>query len=163
VTFRSSRVFCTRPDVFQSPPKRRHPERSASQTYRISEGFMARSRRACPERSRRNPGDACCRCSSELSGHKLQGKLKKSQTPSETDLSRPAAEGSAVPRTTTGNAEYDTQIKLSSRPRASRIPTALATIEDFLFPQARLASTSMKSVTYMPGTFCYRHARSLRQ
>jgi hypothetical protein len=32
----------------------------------------------------------------------------------------------------------------------------------FLFPQARLASTSTKSVTYMPGTFCYRHARSLR-
>jgi hypothetical protein len=28
------------------------------------------------------------------------------------------------------------------------------------FPQARLTSTSTKSVTYMPGTFCYRHARS---
>ena len=31
---------------------------------------------------------------------------------------------------------------------------------EFLFPQARLTSTSTKSVTYMPGTFCYRHARS---
>jgi hypothetical protein len=29
-----------------------------------------------------------------------------------------------------------------------------------LFLQARLTSTSTKSVTYMPGTFCYRHARS---
>jgi hypothetical protein len=28
------------------------------------------------------------------------------------------------------------------------------------FSQARLTSTSTKSVTYMPGTFCYRHARS---
>jgi hypothetical protein len=35
-------------------------------------------------------------CSSELSGHKLQGKLKKSQPPSEADLSRRAVEGSAV-------------------------------------------------------------------
>jgi hypothetical protein len=31
---------------------------------------------------------------------------------------------------------------------------------DFLFLQARLTSTSTKSVTYMPGTFCYQHARS---
>jgi hypothetical protein len=31
-----------------------------------------------------------------------------------------------------------------------------------LFLQARLTSTSTKSVTYMPGTFCYRHARSHR-
>ena len=34
----------------------------------------------------------------------------------EADLSRRAVEGSAVPRTTTGNAEYDAQIELSSRP-----------------------------------------------
>ena len=31
---------------------------------------------------------------------------------------------------------------------------------DFHFLQVRLTSTSTKSVTYMPGTFCYRHARS---
>ena len=31
------------------------------------------------------------------------------------------AEGSAVPRTTTGNAEYDAQIELSSRPERTRI------------------------------------------
>src|SRR3984957_890226 len=30
----------------------------------------------------------------------------------------------------------------------------------FLYLQARLTSTLTKSVTYMPGTFCYRHARS---
>ena len=29
-----------------------------------------------------------------------------------------------------------------------------------LFLQARLTSNSTKSVTYMPGTFCYRYARS---
>jgi hypothetical protein len=31
------------------------------------------------------------------------------------------------------------------------------------FSQARLTSTSTKSVTHMPGTFCYRHARSHMQ
>ena len=31
---------------------------------------------------------------------------------------------------------------------------------EFPFSPARLTSTSTKSVTYMPGTFCYRHARS---
>jgi len=39
-------------------PQNRHPERSASQTYRVIQRLVARSRRACPERSRRNPGDA---------------------------------------------------------------------------------------------------------
>src|ERR1700683_513638 len=39
-------------------PQNRHPERSASQIDRLIQGFMARSRRACPERSRRNPGGA---------------------------------------------------------------------------------------------------------
>ena len=50
--------------------------------------------------------------------------------------------------------------KARKQPRASHIPTASATTWDFLFLQARLTSTSTKSVTYMPGTFCYRHARS---
>ena len=35
--------------------------------------------------------------------------------PSEADLSRPAVEGSAVPRTSSGNAEYYAQTELSSR------------------------------------------------
>jgi hypothetical protein len=39
-------------------PQNRHPERSASQVYRVTPRSMARSRRACPERSRRNPEDA---------------------------------------------------------------------------------------------------------
>src|SRR5580692_11661052 len=43
--FLDLRVFYTRPDVFQSPLQNRHPERSASQIYRITQGFMARSRR----------------------------------------------------------------------------------------------------------------------
>jgi hypothetical protein len=71
VTFSIFRVFCIQRDVFQSPPETRHPERSASQIYRITEGFMARSRRT--------PAMLVGRCSSELSGHRLQGKLKKSQ------------------------------------------------------------------------------------
>ena len=55
-----------------------------------------------------------------------------------------------------------TALESSQKPRASHIPTASATTWNFLFLQARLTSTSTKSVTYMPGTFCYRHARSHR-
>ncbi len=51
-------------------------------------GFMARSRRT--------PAMLVGRCSLELSGHRPQGELKKSQPPSEADLSRRAVEGSAV-------------------------------------------------------------------
>jgi len=47
------------------------------------------------------------RSSSELSGHKLQGKLKKSQPPSEADLSRRAGEGPAVQRASRGNVYFD--------------------------------------------------------
>src|SRR6202046_3732384 len=68
VTFSIFSRFCTRPDIFQSPRKRRHPERSASQIYRITQGFMARSRRT--------PAMLVGRCSSELSGHRLQRKSK---------------------------------------------------------------------------------------
>jgi hypothetical protein len=39
-------------------PQNRHPERSASQIYRVTQRLAARSRRACPERSRRNPEGA---------------------------------------------------------------------------------------------------------
>src|SRR5580704_19362988 len=54
-------------------------------------------------RSRRTPAMLVGRCSSQLSSHKLQAKSKKSQAPSEADLSRRAVEGSAVPRTFPGN------------------------------------------------------------
>ena len=96
VTFSIFSRFCTRPDVFQSPPKRRHPERSASQIYRITEGFMARSRRT--------PAMLVGRCSSGLSGHRLQGNLKshrlRAQPRACPERSR---RGSAVPRTFPGN------------------------------------------------------------
>ncbi len=36
-------------------PQNRHPERSASQMDRVPQRLVARSRRACPERSRGNP------------------------------------------------------------------------------------------------------------
>ncbi len=52
---------------FSTPPQNRHPERSASQIYHITEGSMARSRRT--------PAMLVGRCSSELSGHNLQGNL----------------------------------------------------------------------------------------
>ena len=52
--------------------------------------------------------------------------------------------------------------KARKKPRASHIPTASAATWISLFLQARLTSTSTKSVTYMPGTFCYRHPRSHR-
>ena len=50
-----------------TPPQRRHPERSVSQIYRITEGFM---------RAVQGPRHPVGRCSPELSGHKPQGKLK---------------------------------------------------------------------------------------
>jgi hypothetical protein len=53
-----------------------------------------------------------------------------------------------------------TALESSQKSRAFHIPTASATTWNFLFLQARLTSTSTKSVTYMPGTFCYRHART---
>src|SRR6201987_3543689 len=65
-------------------------ERSAPHICRIIEGFTARSRRTSAM--------LVDRCSSELSGHKLQRKLK-SQAPSGGDLSRRAVEESAVLRT----------------------------------------------------------------
>jgi hypothetical protein len=63
-----------------------------------TEGFMARSRRACPERSRGNPGDACWQMLLRAFRPQTATEDKKSQTPSEADLSRRAVEGSAVPR-----------------------------------------------------------------
>jgi hypothetical protein len=47
--------------LLQAPRQSRHPERSASQICRITKRSMARSRRACPEPSRRNPGNAAWR------------------------------------------------------------------------------------------------------
>ena len=48
-----SSLFC-----ISNSPQKRHPERSASQIYRVTWRLMARSRRACPERSRGNPEGA---------------------------------------------------------------------------------------------------------
>jgi hypothetical protein len=55
-------------NVFSKFPQSRHPERSASQVYRLT-GFLARSRRT--------PKTLVCRCSSELSGHKNLREIKK--------------------------------------------------------------------------------------
>ena len=65
-------------------------------------------------RSRRTPAMLVGRCVWELSGRKLQRKIKKSQAPSEADLPRRAVEGSAVRRTSPGNAEYYVETELSS-------------------------------------------------
>ncbi len=59
-------------------------------------GFYARSRRACPERSRRNPGDACWQMLFGAFRPQTTREIKKSQPPSVADLSRRAAEGPAV-------------------------------------------------------------------
>jgi hypothetical protein len=42
------------------------------------------------------------------------------------------------------------------------IPTASATTWDFFFSTSSFNFNFDESVTHMPGTFCYRHARSLR-
>jgi hypothetical protein len=52
--------------------------------------------------------------------------------------------------------------KLANNSDLPTFPQPPATTWDFLFLQARLTSTSTKSVTYMPRTFCYRHPRSHR-
>jgi hypothetical protein len=44
-------VFCV-----SNSPQKRHPERSASPIYRVTQRLVARSRRACPESSRGNLG-----------------------------------------------------------------------------------------------------------
>ena len=71
-------------------------ERSASQIYRITEGLWRGVEEPVLSGVEGTPAMLVGRCSSELSGHRLQGKLKKSQPPS-------AVEGSAVPRTSPGN------------------------------------------------------------
>jgi hypothetical protein len=63
---------------------------------------MARSRRACPEHSRGNPGDACWQMLFRAFQPQTTGQIKKVTSSGE-------AEGSAVPRTTTGNADSTPQ------------------------------------------------------
>src|ERR1700722_21002975 len=85
VTFSIFSRFLHPTRCFESPPKRRHPERSASQIYRIKEGFMARSRRT--------PAMLVCRCSSELSGHRLRGNSKShSLRPERSEVGGPAVD-----------------------------------------------------------------------
>src|ERR1700722_19744263 len=48
----------TQPAAFQAPDKAVILSEALRRSI-ANRGFMARSRRACPERSRRNPGDAC--------------------------------------------------------------------------------------------------------
>jgi hypothetical protein len=74
VTFSICLCFLpTEPDVFHSPQSR-HPERSAGQNYRHNGQLMrgVEGPRRC----------LLADVSSELSGHELRAKLKKSQAPS---------------------------------------------------------------------------------
>ena len=49
--------------------------------------------------------------------------------------------------------------KLAKKPRASHIPTASATAWEFLFSPSSFNFNFDESVTNMPRTFCYQHAR----
>jgi hypothetical protein len=51
-------------------------------------------------------------------------------------------------------------LESSQKPRASHIPTAPAATTNFFFSQKMFNFNFDESVTYMPGTFCYRHPRS---
>jgi hypothetical protein len=75
--FRSFVLLHIQPAVLQAPQQRRHPERSAAQIYRITEDLW--------RKAEGTPATLPGRCSWELSGHRLQGKLKKSQPPSEAE------------------------------------------------------------------------------
>jgi hypothetical protein len=46
------------------------------------------------------------------------------------------------------------------KPRSSHIPTAPAAAENFPFLKKTFNFNFDESVTYMPGTFCYRYPRS---
>ena len=50
--------------------------------------------------------------------------------------------------------------KARKQPRASHIPTASAATLDFPFSPSSFNFNFDESVTYMPGTFCYRYPRS---
>ena len=50
MTFSIFRVFCMPNGMFFDPKQIRHPERSAAQIYRITEGLCAKSK---------DPGDIC--------------------------------------------------------------------------------------------------------
>jgi hypothetical protein len=135
--------------IFQAPRQSRHPERSASQIYRKQRGFMARSRRT--------PAMLVGRCSWELSGRKLQRKIKKSQTPS-------AAEGSAVPRTFLGNTESRPAKELSSRPERTRISchAALETTACAAFStESRMKFTNATNINRKFGVAQWRDLRVL--
>lgn len=53
--------------------------------------------------------------------------------------------------------------KARKKTRASHIPTASATAWDFLFSPSSFNFNFDESVTNMPGTFCYQHARPLNK
>jgi hypothetical protein len=88
----------TQPAVFQAPDKAVILSEALRRSI-ANRGLMARSRRT--------PAMLVGRCSRELSGRKLQLKIKSHK--------RRAVEGSAVPRTSPGNAGYYAQAELSSR------------------------------------------------
>jgi hypothetical protein len=74
---------CTRPDVFQSPPETRHPERSASQIYRIRRGsYGAESK---------DPGDARWQMLFQAFPPQTTRKLKSDRRPERTRISCYAA------------------------------------------------------------------------
>jgi hypothetical protein len=55
---------------------------------------------------------------------------------------------------------FHTALGSSQKPRASHIPTASATTKNFPFSSNMFNFNFDESVTYMPGTFCYRYPRS---
>ena len=89
MTFSILRVFCTRNRMFFNPKQNRHPERSAAQIYRITNGLLRVVEEPVPSVAEGTPAMLVGRYSLELSNHKLQSKLKKVTSSGE-------AEGSAV-------------------------------------------------------------------
>jgi len=135
VTFLVLRVFCTRPDVFQFPPKRRHPERSASQIYRIAEGLWRGVEEPVPNVAEGTPAMLIGRCSSKLSGHRLQVKLKSHSLRPE----RSEVEGSAV---------FSTSIRM-----CMEAPPFPRSFREMPHPFSSLiGNRSATSLTAVPGT-----------
>src|SRR6266702_3140516 len=163
--FDFSCFWYTPPECFSELPQDRHPERSASRIYRLTEGLQRVVEEPVLSVAEGTPRMIVGRCSLQLSDRKLQRKIKshklrpgfpatlrwtrlrvrlsrkerRMKFANATNLNRKsggakptcpalprlavgrAVEGSAVQRTSPGNAEFDGQTRLSSRPECTRI------------------------------------------
>src|SRR5712675_1825194 len=94
--------------MFLELPHDRHPERSASRIYRLTEGLQRVVEEPVLSEAEGTPRMLVGRCSSQLSGHQNDEKNQKVTT---SERRRGICGSADLP----GNPEYDAQTELSSR------------------------------------------------